>query len=180
MRCLSLHQPWASLMVTGLKRVETRGPHLAGLKPGPLLIHAAKKFDREQMLLCAREPFASALGLIGDSRPPGDTTPMPFGEVIGCVNVLAVVNTDRVHVKDDVDRLLAFDHRLNTVLLGRWEKAFGDYTENRIAVVTEFGAIDFAARSFPFHGRQGVFDVPDEMVAPLLADWKYTKPKGDP
>lgn len=41
MKCLSLHQPWASAMALGLKKNETRS--WKTFYRGPLLIHAAKK-----------------------------------------------------------------------------------------------------------------------------------------
>lgn len=45
MKALSIREPWASLIVLGIKRVENRS---WGTKyRGPLLIHAANKFDRD-------------------------------------------------------------------------------------------------------------------------------------
>lgn len=41
MRCISLHQPWASLIALGAKRIETRSWDTS--YRGPLAIHAAKK-----------------------------------------------------------------------------------------------------------------------------------------
>ena len=40
MKALSLTQPWATLVVIGAKRIETRFWHTSYV--GPLLIHAAK------------------------------------------------------------------------------------------------------------------------------------------
>ncbi len=45
MRCLSLTQPWASLIANGVKRIETRSWGTA--YRGALAIHAAKSIDRE-------------------------------------------------------------------------------------------------------------------------------------
>lgn len=44
MRALSLHQPWASLVALGVKRIETRS--WATSYRGPLAIHASRKFPR--------------------------------------------------------------------------------------------------------------------------------------
>ena len=45
MKALSLWQPWASAILLGHKRIETR--HWSTRYRGPLLIHAAKKWDRD-------------------------------------------------------------------------------------------------------------------------------------
>lgn len=41
MKCLTLHQPWASLVAAGVKRIETRSWSTS--YRGPLAIHAAKR-----------------------------------------------------------------------------------------------------------------------------------------
>ncbi len=45
MKCISIRQPWAWLIVSGFKDVENRTWKIK--HRGPLLIHASKKFDRE-------------------------------------------------------------------------------------------------------------------------------------
>jgi hypothetical protein len=47
MKCLSIRQPWATLLVKGIKDVENRewDTHYRG----PVLIHAAKKHDKEEI-----------------------------------------------------------------------------------------------------------------------------------
>lgn len=55
MKAISLHQPWASLIALGLKRVETRGKRTA--YRGPILIHAAKKWTPEQAGILAAFSF---------------------------------------------------------------------------------------------------------------------------
>lgn len=49
MKALSLWQPWASAIAAGLKTIETRAWKTS--YRGPLLIHAAKRWDDEQQLL---------------------------------------------------------------------------------------------------------------------------------
>lgn len=56
MKAITLHEPWASLVAHGLKRVETRSWSTS--HRGPLAIHAAVKWDRgqrEAWALWARE-----------------------------------------------------------------------------------------------------------------------------
>lgn len=60
---LSLWQPWASLVAIGEKRVETRSFPMSRFKirPGPVAIHAAKRFTRDLIDTCSEEPFRSSL-----------------------------------------------------------------------------------------------------------------------
>ena len=69
MTCLSLWQPWASLLVHGKKRVETGGWDMK--HRGPLLIHATLRWkagDWEKW--SDSPPFRSALEAIGNSFDP--------------------------------------------------------------------------------------------------------------
>lgn len=88
MKAISLWQPWASLVAGGHKRYETRG--WATRYRGPLLIHAAKKWDKDSARL-ARD-FAGILRDAGRSSLPN---PLPLGcalavaELVECVPVIA-------------------------------------------------------------------------------------------
>jgi hypothetical protein len=59
MKCLSVMQPWASLIVTGEKKIETRS--WSTNYRGWLLIHASRKWEKEQKDLCLQEPFFTSL-----------------------------------------------------------------------------------------------------------------------
>jgi predicted RNase H-like HicB family nuclease len=50
MKCLSMTQPWAFLLATGHKQIETRS--WSTQYRGPLLIHAAKTFPKEAQRYC--------------------------------------------------------------------------------------------------------------------------------
>jgi hypothetical protein len=63
MKCISLHQPWASLVVVGAKRYETR--HWSTAVRGQILIHAAKKWNRDLVETANSDPFFAALHLNG-------------------------------------------------------------------------------------------------------------------
>lgn len=192
-KALSLWQPWASLLVHGLKRVETRGAYFARplarlIGKGPLLIHAAAKWSYEQSQYAHSGPFYRALELIGQQpqgRRPVDS--MPLGAVIGCVNVRAILPTDKVQWMPNHNRYFGCDGYSGTVVVGSWEKAFGDYSDGRIAIVTD------EPRAFrkpvPLPGRQSIFQVPDAMVQTGLAfavgqeHWtpdRASPPAGDP
>lgn len=63
MKCISLWQPWATLIAIGAKRIETRAWHTD--YRGPLLIHAAKKWGPELAKLFASDPFFGPLDKAG-------------------------------------------------------------------------------------------------------------------
>lgn len=63
MKTISLWQPWATLMASGAKRIETRSWKPNGLKHGELLaIHAAKRWTAEERDICEDSPFRECLG----------------------------------------------------------------------------------------------------------------------
>lgn len=171
MRCLSLWEPWASLLVHGLKRIETRGDHMAKLKAGPLLIHSAKRWFGDQLAACRLPEFAAALRTIGvdydiparhRSEHAKSSRNFPFGKVIGSVNVLGVCGTDRVAFNENQDRFISMPDATK-LIVGRWEKAFSDYSPGRVAIITNEATV--FPQPFEFKGQQGMFDVPDELVS---------------
>lgn len=186
MRCISLWQPWAALMVHGFKRIETRSGYFrTKFTPGPLLIHASQKWTGEFYDLCTSGPFREALGAMGHLLPiqqPGDKYPrpsgMPFGAVVGVVNVLAVLDTDNVGWQPNSKRYFSYNPFANQLVIASDEKAFGDYGDGRIAVVTDKPKA--FAKPIPFVGRQNFFQVPDRMVAAQLGTYPagWTPPAG--
>ena len=74
MRALSIRQPWAWLIINGLKTLETRG--WTTEYRGPLLIHASKGMTRDE--------YASARGFAADNGvqiPPVDA--LVRGGIVG-------------------------------------------------------------------------------------------------
>ena len=67
MNCLSLVQPWATLLLSGAKRYETRcwSTSYRGL----LGIHASRRWSADLDYLCLREPFRTALRAAGGALP---------------------------------------------------------------------------------------------------------------
>jgi len=83
-RAMSLHQPWASLVAHGLKKIETRGPRPSKRFRGPLLIHAAKKWDQAAWVRIQRaHPNVLAPFL-------GSTDPFPLGAVVAVAEVMNI------------------------------------------------------------------------------------------
>jgi activating signal cointegrator 1 len=132
-KTLSLLQPWATLVVTGAKRIETRSWNTD--YRGPLLIHASKKFLKADRLLCETDRyFAQALQ---DRR----VAELPLGAIIGKV-MLKELRTTTV--------MLA-SHELS-----EQEKRFGNYDYGRWAWLLT-GAEEFV-KPIPAKGSLGIWE----------------------
>ncbi len=135
MKCLSVTQPWASLIVVGAKRIETRGWQ-TGYR-GTLAIHAARKFPQSLRDLCAREPLRSLLHQAGHKS----WRSLPLGALIGTVELL-----DCLPVED-----------LGPVSVS--DRAFADLRPGRWAWLLDRPRS--LAAPVPMSGRLGVFDILD-------------------
>lgn len=107
---------------------------------GPLLIHAAKICSAEQRILRIREPFQKALYGLGK---------LPLGYIIGKVDLI-----DCYAITPD-----------NTP--PEPERSFGDYSPGRYAWPS-INPVRFD-RPIEWKGKQGFFEVPDEVVSLLTA-----------
>ena len=83
METLSLTQPWATLVAIGAKKWETRS--WSTKYRGPLLIHAAKKFTRDDRALIMEWPFSEYIK---------EGTPLPLGKILCRVDLVDVITTD--------------------------------------------------------------------------------------
>ena len=150
MRAISLWQPWASLVVSGAKEYETRSWYTA--YRGPLLIHAAKRLVKEELrhygslfmedLDIFRRPELEKLTLNCLIKN------MPFGAIIGSVNLVEVQSTDYLHSKK----------RISDKEFARGNYAFGRFGW-RLQYPEKFEP------PIPYKGSQGFFDVPNELLA---------------
>ncbi len=132
MKCISLWQPWASLVVLGKKRCETRSWRTSHC--GPLAIHASKKWSKELARLSIGSPFGEILrGRI-----------LPRGAIVGVVNLESCHTIDRTNVPQSP------------------ESEFGDYTFGRYR--WDLSHAKQLAVPIPFRGRQGLFEIPDELL----------------
>ena len=109
MKVLSLLQPWATLVVKGVKKIETRSWRTA--YRGELLIHASS--GKKGGILVTESPFEKYIP---------NFSSLPFSAIIGKVILNAVVPVEQLHLSDG---------HLNALTLE--EKAFGDYTKGRYA-----------------------------------------------
>jgi len=116
MKAISLIQPWATLVVIGAKKIETRSWNTS--HRGEILIHASKKMTGEYKRLCQEEPFKTSLK---------DVDELPLGRIIGKVNILGTASTDAFGLMSTGIPLK------KTYSKKDWdiELAFGDYSPGR-------------------------------------------------
>jgi activating signal cointegrator 1 len=151
MRAITLHQPWASLIAVGAKRIETRSwptPYR-----GWLAIHAGKTFPPDAERLCLQRPFSAALLRAGlPSLPRGAVVAVAHLHRVGRIGRRA----DGAVIVDGRDLPVEGD-----------ELAFGDYTPNRFGwVLTNVHPLP---APIPCRGMQGLWPVPDEVQAAIRA-----------
>lgn len=135
MKTLSLLQPWASLVVLGAKKFETRS--WSTKYRGPLLIHASKKYAAEYQLLAKSEPFFTAL-LNAD---------MATGKIIGVVDLVYCMKTIQALNCD----------------LSKEERIFGDFSPGRFAWKLE-NPVAFDA-PISARGSLGLWEFPESKLA---------------
>ena len=133
MKAISLWQPWATPVVMGRKRYETR--HWKTAYRGPLLIHAAKRWQADQKMLLDEWPFRQLL----------DGVPLPRGCILGRVNLTGCFLTENVLSR-----------------IAETECALGDWSRGRFCWRLE-EAVLFRV-PIPFRGSQGFFEVPDDLL----------------
>jgi len=109
MKVLSLLQPWASLVIMGAKKIETRSWQTS--YRGELLIHAS--MGRKGAILSSDPPF---------NRYIDDFDRLPFGALIGSIFLEQIVPVETLQLPATALAHLTLE-----------EKAFGDYTKGRYA-----------------------------------------------
>lgn len=164
MKCISVWQPWASLLVHGAKRCETRSWPTS--HTGPLLVHAAKKWDVGLAEFAVLPPARAALEAVGVRFAATEAAAragwnLPFGAIVGVVQLSDCIRSEEVHfTADPADYCRIGMH-------GGWqfpasEQLFGDFGPGRFAwYCTKFMAF---AEPVPYRGAQGLFDVPGDVV----------------
>lgn len=156
MKAISLWQPWASLLVFGLKRFETRAYAFPkALKGQRIIIHAAKKqaeFDP-----------AFVRGTAGYLRRNGhDASALPFGAIVGTIEL-----RDAFQIGSRIPGTPRDLWTLEEILLRRGrgtvimsiEHALGDFRVDRWA--WECVKPRALSRPIAYSGKQGFFNVED-------------------
>lgn len=126
MKVISLLQPWATLVVIGAKRFETRS--WSTQYRGPLLIHASKKFTKDDRELCKDWPFSEYIMSRDDEPPylhPAYGGELATGKIIGKVELLDCLTTEnwRVRYSQSESKSTQEEYRFGNYGAGRfaWE-----------------------------------------------------------
>src|SRR5262249_45834457 len=99
MKAITLIQPWATLVVLGAKRIETRSWKTD--YRGKLAIHAGKKWNKQLADLCEQEPFKEALAKyawrfqdLEEPDGPHYLSQTPLGMILGTVDIVDCKRTE--------------------------------------------------------------------------------------
>ncbi|XAR64903.1 hypothetical protein NMG60_11008793 [Bertholletia excelsa] len=97
--CLTMHQPWASLLVHGIKRIEGRS-WPAPIR-GRLWIHAASKVPDDDTIKVMEDFYREIYALDGitDLKFPQN---YPVSRLIGCVEVVGCITRDELSCWNEV------------------------------------------------------------------------------
>lgn len=139
MKALTLHQPWASLVAIGAKRIETRSWSTS--YRGLLAIHAAKLWNDQLWRIASTGPIGIALL---EARNGPDL--LPLGMIVARCRLHAVARIQEDYPMDD-DVAAAMTPR---------ERAFGDFTPGRFAWL--LADVEALPQPIPARGRQGLWD----------------------
>ncbi|MEK3945555.1 ASCH domain-containing protein [Paenibacillus sp. FSL H8-0282] len=132
MRCITIRQPWATLIALGEKEFETRSWRTA--YRGELGIHAGVRIDKK---ICEQEPYKSVLakhGYTANNLPTGAI--IATGQLAGCYVV-----TPEVDLREWIN--------------GN-EYDFGDYSEGRFAWKLE--GVHPLSHPIPAKGRLSLWE----------------------
>jgi len=143
MKAISLLQPWASLVVMGIKTIETR--NWATKHRGTILIHASKSE--------AGSIFEHDLPIKKHIQNFED---LPFGAIIGKVDIVEVIPANQLAINDEEIDNLTFEN-----------KAFGTYSEKRFGWILE-NAVQLKL-PIALRGMMNVWNVPDRIIE--MMDW---------
>ncbi len=137
MKSLSLLQPWATLVMLGIKRCDLRDWKTR--YRGRLAIHAGCKRSDAASALCRQKPYRSWL----DDAGIRSYVDLPFQVLLGTVELVDCLDADEL--ANDPD-----DGAVSLCSQGRWAWIFDDPRR--------------FDRPIPFSGRPGIFNVPDEVI----------------
>ncbi|MGY3091099.1 hypothetical protein ACVWYF_004163 [Hymenobacter sp. UYAg731] len=142
MKAITLHQPWATLIMLGYKTYETRSWQTS--HRGTMAIHAAMFLSQEYRQLCATDPEISAIltrhGLTYDT--------LPLGALLGTCQVREMHQTDHMGA------------------LSLTELACGDYSPDRWAWTLH--SVESLVRPLPCRGFQQLWTVPAEKAVEAI------------
>ena len=134
MKAISLLQPWASLVVLGIKTIETRNWKTA--YRGSILIHASQ--GKAGSTFANEPPFKKYIP---------DYKKLSFGAIIGQATITNIFRIERLEMPEELINRLTME-----------EKAFGDYAEGRFAWMLEEAFV--FDKPIPARGTLSIWEYP--------------------
>lgn len=149
-KCLTLTQPYATLIALEQKHIETRSWHTN--YRGPLAIHAGKGLGPVGGIqglrgLCCSGPFFSALKAAGIDLDRVDVDVLPLGAIVATCELIDVVSTNQLPV--------GWRRGKHAWWLTEQEQAFGDYSPNRYCWL--LANVQALSEPIPCPGAQGLW-----------------------
>jgi|SRR6185437_3742207 len=148
MKVISLLQPWATLVVTGAKKIETRSWNTT--YRGPLLIHASKKMTKAQKELTHSKMFWSKLKHLEE---------LPLGCIVGKADIIKTASTEYFNCFFQVKKfkeLQALTGPGSVNLKTKDEQAFGDFSKGRFGWLLK-DPVSFE-HHYPVNGNRSLWD----------------------
>lgn len=177
MKSISLWQPYASLIAWGDKQIETRSWPTS--YRGPLLIHAAKRWTREEENFCLSDThcFAAmqAHNIVGGTPSKGWTAfpRLPKGAIIAVADLTSVFQIEDDWWETDGGYSLQVLENGRSVarrFVSNKEYAFGNYATGRFGWVLE--NIRALPEPVPCRGVQQLWTPSSEVIAAVEAQLK--------
>jgi hypothetical protein len=168
MKVISLLQPWATLVVIGAKKIETRSWNTK--YRGDILIHASRRKIK------INELDVEVFNHLSRFIPQREYPKLPYGAIIGKAKITDTCETELLN---------AFDYAWGDYVITPEEKAFGDYSPNRFCWLLK-DALQFKY-PVPAKGSLSLWEHPDiheeEIICPEcgLQQWatvEHTIPFG--
>lgn len=161
MKAVSLWQPWATAIALGSKRVETRDWSTS--YRGLLAIHAAKRLHQGELIYYAScWNWCGALAKLGKRMGDGKSLRdlLPFGAIVATC-VLRDCRPTESFTVGELETPRRPEGEASDML--DWtERLMGNFAPGRFGWVLE--EVQPTRWPIPFTGRQGLFDVPDELL----------------
>lgn len=152
-KVLTLWQPWASFLVHGVKKIETRpSPTSWTAEKGVYLIHAASRWTKEQIDISISYPFADELLKLGYEFFKGKAMGLPLGQIIGAIEV---TECKKIIYNNSDDFVNTYAKLEDGIIINQPEESFGDYRSGRYAWLTQNPRI--LKTPIPYKGGQGYY-----------------------
>lgn len=162
-KAITLYQPWASLVVLGQKRIETRG--WSTRYRGMLAIHASKAFPKWVADLCSNYPFTYYLGRFGISG----ASELPRGAVLGVADLVSDVLFGDWTSRHDLPvggwNWIAPNGRFYDFQLTQQEVALGDFSKGRHGFLLA-DAMKFEEPILGVRGQLGLWNFDRSLLPP--------------